>query len=252
MLLTALAIAPGLAICLFIYSRDIFGNGKEPLRVLVVSFLLGALSTLPAWIIEMTAGSVRASEPVSRYFIFAFGIVGFTEECCKFLVLRFYAYPRESFDEPFDGIVYAVMISMGFATVENLEYVLYFGADAGIMRFFLAVPAHAAFAVLMGYYVGLAKFQKERSAWLIMKGLLVAVLFHGSFDFFLFLQQSDYARQYLSTGLLSFGAFASFYISFRLAMNALRMHRRRLSATASDPAENGEPDQTDYDHTRFD
>jgi RsiW-degrading membrane proteinase PrsW (M82 family) len=223
MLLLALAIAPGIAICLFIYSRDVYG--REPLPALAISFLLGAISTIPAWFAEMYSGHVNPSEPVINYAAFAYCVVGFSEEGCKFLVLRWYAYRKQSFDEPFDGIVYAVMISMGFATVENIEYVWFYGADVGIARFFLAVPAHAAFAVLMGYYVGMAKFVPQGSVWLLLKGLLIAVFFHGSFDFFLFLQQSDYARQYVSTGLLSFGAFASFYLSFRMAMRAIRMHR---------------------------
>ena len=82
----------------------------------------------------------------------------------------------------------------------------------------------------MGYPVGRAKFEKGRSLWLMGRGLLVAVLFHGSFDFFLFFQQSRQAEKYLSTGVLSFGAFASFYIAVRMAMRALRMHRAMREA----------------------
>jgi RsiW-degrading membrane proteinase PrsW (M82 family) len=115
---------------------------------------------------------------------------------------------------------------MGFATVENIEYVRQFGLETGVSRFFLAIPAHASFAVLMGYPVGRAKFAQKKTG-LMLQGLGMAVLFHGSFDFFLFLQQSREATKYLSTGVLSFGAFATFYIAVRLAMRALRMHQRR-------------------------
>ncbi|MES1221245.1 MAG: PrsW family glutamic-type intramembrane protease, partial [Bacteroidota bacterium] len=114
---------------------------------------------------------------------------------------------------------------MGFATVENIEYVYKFGISTGIVRFFLSVPAHAAFAVLMGYYAGLAKVNPSRSFILLCKGVLIAVFFHGSFDFCIFLQQNEKVTQYVSNGLLSFGAFASFYISFRLAMRAIRMQQ---------------------------
>ncbi len=158
------------------------------------------------------------------YAWFAYVVVAFSEEGSKYIMLRLYAFPKKVFSEPFDGIVYAVMVGMGFATLENIEYVRQFGLQTGVERFFLAVPAHAAFAVLMGYYVGLAKFDRERSSWLMWKGLLIAVLFHGSFDFFLFLQQNETATRYVSTGLLSFGAFASFYIAVRLAMRSIRMH----------------------------
>jgi RsiW-degrading membrane proteinase PrsW (M82 family) len=155
---------------------------------------------------------------------FAFIIVAFSEEGSKYLVLRYYAYPKQTFREPFDGIVYSVMIGMGFATIENIEYVHQFGLETGLSRFFLAIPAHASFAVLMGYSVGMAKFDQQRAVRLMWKGLLIAVLFHGSFDFFLFLQQSQQATAYLSSGILSFGTFASFYIAVRLALRAIRRH----------------------------
>jgi hypothetical protein len=79
----------------------------------------------------------------------------------------------------------------------------------------------------MGYHVGLAKFQPERKTWLMWKALLIVVLLHGSFDFFLFLQQSRIVRRYISEGILSFGAFASFYIAVRQAWKAIRLHGSR-------------------------
>jgi RsiW-degrading membrane proteinase PrsW (M82 family) len=233
MLLIALAVAPGVAVCLFIFSLNRLG--KASMRYLVISFLLGAAATLPALAVQLLADDVRI-EPwrhsILSYIWFAFGAVAFSEEGSKFLVLRFYAYPKKVFREPFDGVIYAVMIGMGFATVENIEYVRQFGLETGVSRFFLAIPAHASFAVLMGYPVGRAKFDHMRTKRLLLKGLGTAVLFHGSFDFFLFLQQSREATKYLSTGVLSFGAFATFYIAVRLAMRALRLHQRRQEAEA--------------------
>lgn len=198
------------------------------MRRLIVSFVLGTVATLPALLAQMLAVDVR-TEPwrhsILSYAWYAFIIVALSEEGSKFLVLRFYAYPQRTFREPFDGIIYAVMIGMGFATVENIEYVRQFGLETGFSRFFLAIPAHASFAVLMGYPMGKAKFSPRHRVWLMCQGLLVAVLFHGSYDFFLFLQQNREAIKYFSTGILSFGTFASFYIAVRLAMRAIRRHR---------------------------
>ena len=223
MLLLAIAIAPGIAISLFIYSMREYG--RESLRPLILSFVLGMAATLPPFAIQLLAGDVR--DDPSRHSVLSFAwyawvIVALSEEGSKFLLLRWYAYPLPTFREPFDGILYAVMIGMGFATVENIEYVWQFGMETGVSRFFLSVPAHASFAVLMGYNVGWAKFEPQRSGRLMWKGLLVAVFFHGSFDFFLFLQQKQESLPYL--GILSFGAFASFYIVVRMAMRAIRMH----------------------------
>lgn len=230
MLLFSLAVAPGIAVCLFIYSLNKYDSSA--VRCLVIAFLLGMLATLPALLVQTLATDVREDpfrHSVWSYLWYAFVIVALSEEGSKYLVLRIYAYPKAAFKEPFDGVVFAVMIGMGFATVENIEYVHKFGLETGVSRAFLAIPAHAAFAVLMGYPVGNAKFRKGGSWWLMGKGLLVAVLFHGSFDFFLFLQQSRQAEKYFSTGVLSFGAFASFYIAVRLAMRALRMHKQSVN-----------------------
>jgi RsiW-degrading membrane proteinase PrsW (M82 family) len=226
MFLIALAVAPGIAVCLFIYSLQKYGKGS--MRYLVISFVLGMVATLPALLVQLKVEDVR-TEPwrhsIASYIWYAFAVVALSEEGSKFLVLRLYAYPKAWFHEPFDGVVYSVMIGMGFATVENIEYVHKFGLETGVSRFFLAIPAHAAFAVLMGYPVGRAKFEQGRSFRLLLRGLLVAVMFHGSFDFFLFVQQNREITQYMSTGMLSFGAFATFYIAVRLAMRALRMHQ---------------------------
>jgi RsiW-degrading membrane proteinase PrsW (M82 family) len=228
MFLLALAVAPGIAVCLFIYSFNTIG--KESMRYLVISFLLGMAATLPALGLQLMAEDVR-TEPwrhsLASYIWYAFAVVALSEEGSKFLVLRFYAYPKKAFREPFDGVIFGVMVGMGFATVENIEYVYKFGVSTGVSRFFLAIPAHAAFAVLMGYPVGRAKFQSAGRFLLLAQGLVVAVLFHGSFDFFLFAQQNRELTQYLSTGMLSFGAFATFYIAVRLAMRALRMHQAK-------------------------
>jgi protease PrsW len=225
MILLTVAIAPGVAICLFIYSRKQYH--KAPLGHLVLAFMLGMISTLPALLLQSLAEDVRdnpSRHSILYYIWYAVVVVAFSEEGSKFLLLRLYAYPKRNFTGPFDGIIYAVMIGMGFATVENIEYVIQFGMDTGLSRFFLAVPAHASFAVLMGYNAGLAKSEPWRSGWLLAKGLLIAVLFHGSFDFFVFMQQNQAATRYFSTGILSFGAFATFYIAVRLAMRAIRMH----------------------------
>ena len=229
MFLLALAVAPGIAVCLFVYSLNKYGRGS--MRYLVLSFVLGMAATLPALLLQMLAEDVRdapSRHSILSYAWYAYIVVALSEEGSKFLVLRCYAYPKKSFAGPFDGIVYSVMIGMGFATIENIEYVHQFGLEIGFSRFFLAIPAHASFAVLMGYPAGKAKSDRPHAFWLMLQGLLVAVLFHGSFDFFLFLQQKREATKYFSTGILSFGTFASFYIAVRLAMRAIRKHRSDL------------------------
>ncbi|MBC9930308.1 PrsW family intramembrane metalloprotease [Chitinophaga qingshengii] len=187
MMLLALAVAPGLAICLLMFIIDKYD--PEPVGLLIKSFLLGMVCVIMPLAFQLLAsvfGFREANENLFDTAFFAFGIVGLSEETAKFLVLRLYAYPKKAFNEPLDGIVYAVMIGMGFATLENIAYVGQFGLGTGVARMFLSVPAHATFAILMGYYVGLAKFIPEQRDALLFKGVMTAVFFHGAFDFFLF------------------------------------------------------------------
>lgn len=238
MQLLLLAIAPGIAICLFIFHRDAYN--REPKLNLIVSFLLGVIAVIPAAIVEqLLIDSTDNSIPGIA--AKAFLQVALVEEMVKFLALRFYAYPRKSFDEPLDGIVYAVMVSMGFATLENILYVTQSeqtgqGYQVAFMRMFLAVPAHATFGVLMGYYAGIAKFAQRGKTGLLLQGLFLAILFHGMYDFFLFIRDSPAVRYYIADGLLMAGAIASFIIAIRLSFIHIRRHRK-LSQQTYNPME---------------
>jgi RsiW-degrading membrane proteinase PrsW (M82 family)/ribosomal protein S18 acetylase RimI-like enzyme len=224
--LIALAIAPGLAICLFIFHRDAYN--REPKLNLLVTFVLGALSIIPAVFIE-TAMTMN-DNTISAVAIQAFFVVALTEEVCKFSVLRFYSYPKKSFDEPLDGIVYGVMASMGFATVENILYVnkyasMGMGYQVAFMRMLLAVPAHATFGIVMGYFAGKAKFGSNNPVRLLLTGILAATILHGLYDFFLFLQGNPYVKDYVSDVLLFGGAVLSFFLAVRLSRRFIRQHR---------------------------
>lgn len=231
--LIALAIAPGIAICLFIFHRDAYN--REPKLNLFVSFFLGAVIVLPVAYTELYFNQFP-DQTISGVAISAFLVVALTEELGKFIILRFYAYSKKSFDEPLDGIVYGVMIGMGFATLENILYVQKFGIQTGFLRMFLSVPAHATFGVLMGYHAGKAKFDKPNSNRLLFLGLFWAVLFHGIYDFFLFLQGNPYIKDYISDLLLFIGAIASFVIAIRLSLKHIKKHRI-LSQQTYNPTE---------------
>ncbi|MDH5399450.1 MAG: PrsW family glutamic-type intramembrane protease [Cyclobacteriaceae bacterium] len=184
--LFALALAPGLAIMLFIYFMD--RHEKEPLRLLALSFFYGLLSVGLTLLLSGAFGKIlpQYENIIVREAIRAFLGVALVEEFSKFIFLILFLYPHKEFNEPFDGIVYAVMISMGFATLENILYVADGGLGVALLRMFTAVPAHATFAVMMGYFAGSAKFKQRHMAYSLI-GLLVATLFHGFYDFFLFI-----------------------------------------------------------------
>jgi RsiW-degrading membrane proteinase PrsW (M82 family) len=212
--LLALAIAPGIVICLFIYCKDKYN--REPLGLMLLTFFMGMLSIIPAIIIQ-----VAFTKPVNQLMgegvlytaVFAFLIVALSEEASKFLAIRFVPYRRRAFDDPFDGIIYAVMAGMGFATLENIGYVMEHGLGTGIMRMFLSVPAHGTFAVLMGYHIGLARFDPDNKRKHMILAIFWPVLFHGTFDFFLFIG---------NTWLHFAGALVSFIVAIRLSFKLIR------------------------------
>jgi protease PrsW len=185
LLVLLVAILPGLAIAYWIVRQDKYE--KEPWRLTVGSFVCGLLSTAPAVAIQLMFrpdGDSDAPETLLQSLFFCIFVVALTEELSKFTFLRLYAYTSEEFNEPMDGIVYSVLISMGFATLENIFYSLQ-GLPVALARAVTAVPAHAAFGVVMGAFVGIAKFLPERKGQMITLGIILAVLFHGLYDFFL-------------------------------------------------------------------
>ena len=141
--LLSLAIAPGAAIILFIYLKD--KHEREPFILLLISFFYGCLSTLITLIVSVPVNSLilTKEDDLLEQFFNAFFKVALLEEFSKFIFVRFVLYYNKNFNEPFDGIVYAVMVSMGFATVENIIYVFQYGFATGFLRMFTAVPAQS-------------------------------------------------------------------------------------------------------------
>lgn len=215
MTLLALAMAPGLAIMIYIYWKDQFD--REPRRLLIWAFFLGVLSVIPVFIIgngfSAAGAGISKTEPWKTAF-YAFIAVALTEEASKFFFVRRFLFTHKEFDEPFDGITYAVMVSMGFATLENILYVMQGGMQVALMRMVTAVPAHATFGVLMGYFMGLAKFKKN-GFFLNSAGLLAAMVFHGAYDFFLMQENIP---------LQGTGAITSLLIGLYLSKQAIRIH----------------------------
>ncbi len=188
-LLIAAATLPSMAIAYWIYQQDT--HEKEPKKMLLWAFLCGCASTIPAIIGQTFFKHLENHGSLLQTAIFAFGVVALTEELSKYLLLRRFIYPKKDFNEPIDGIVYGVMVGLGFATLENLLYVFNAnnnGLSTALGRAFTAVPAHAAFGVLMGAYIGLAKFFPEKRTIYTFIGVGLAVFFHGAYDFFLMQQ----------------------------------------------------------------
>jgi RsiW-degrading membrane proteinase PrsW (M82 family) len=187
-----LAVAPGIFWLWFFYKKDKLE--PEPKHLIIKTFFLGVLLAIPVLIVQLPFVMVLGSTA-----LLAVIVAPITEELGKFLVVRWSVYSNIEFDEPVDGIIYAAAAALGFASIENVFYLLgsYFapqdmaeGASTTqavltlfVIRGLLSVPGHALWSSLWGYALGVAKFsERDRAKVLIRNGLLLAMFSHGFFN----------------------------------------------------------------------
>ena len=201
------AIAPVIAGLGYIFAKDRYH--KEPLGMLVRAFFCGVISIVPICIVEgiLSIILIRIYDQPSvlfKSFWHAFIVAACTEECFKLLFLHKLIWNSPEFDERFDGIVYGVFVSLGFACAENISYVLGSLSSGGVFsayyisigRAIFAIPCHFFCGVILGYYLSFAKFevanQNDNAATgsVIFKGLLCSIIFHGIYDFILMYQEN--------------------------------------------------------------
>ena len=184
----AMALAPVAFWLWYFYKKDRIE--PEPKRLIVKTFFWGMVSVLPAIILEIPF----------RGPVLIMGAAPVIEEVAKFLAVYLIVYRDKEFDEPMDGIVYAAAAALGFASVENVLYLLRINAQTPAasgpefffstlftvftVRALLTVPGHVIFSLMWGEALGIAKFARpERRAALIRNGLLLAIGVHAAFNF---------------------------------------------------------------------
>ncbi|NQV01043.1 MAG: PrsW family intramembrane metalloprotease [Bacteroidia bacterium] len=209
-----LGFAPIIAGVLYIYfSRR---NGKEFLSLLLKSFFLGMLGILVLIAAQYLSSLLGLNElrTLKRTIFYSFVTVGFASELGMYIVYRYLIIPKEAVDKPILGITFSIMVALGFSTIRILFFIL----DPLEIRIlfpetlysFVFVPANLIFAVIMGFYVGMAKFLKSRFVY-NMTGLFAAAFFHGLFNFCLLTKDFK---------LLSLFAFGSMVIVFVFGIKA--------------------------------
>ena len=192
MIFVLAALLPPLFLLRYIYRLD--RVEPEPPRLLVLLFVLGMLSVLPAMLLEIAFSAVLESvhlSPVLVLILDNFVVVALAEEGCKFFFLKMRTWKHEAFNYRFDGIVYAAVVSLGFAAAENVLYVFEYGLSIALVRALTSIPGHAIFGIYMGYFYGVAKhaqLTQEDPAFhrrFLRFALLVPILLHGFYDMML-------------------------------------------------------------------
>ena len=173
----------------WIYLKDKYE--KEPPLKLIKYFLLGILVSIFAIILELYFSKLNIFSGILGYIYTAFFVAAFTEEVVKSIILIPILLRDNDFNEKLDGIIYSIFLSLGFATVENIIYLmrerLDLSFELGITRGFISIPSHVMFAITMGYYISKYKFAKEdseKNKYLIY-AIIIPILLHGVFDFIL-------------------------------------------------------------------
>ena len=173
---------PCVVLLFYIYRKDTVE--KEPVGLLIKLLLLGCLSTIPAIILEMIGSYILSAIGLTEgstlyYLIENFLIIAVAEEASKRYMLRKGSWNDPAFNYVFDGVVYAVFVSLGFAGLENVGYIAGFGMEVAVIRGLAAIPLHAICGVFMGHFYGL---HKAYSKYGYAKEA-VPVLIHGFYDF---------------------------------------------------------------------
>lgn len=182
----AAAVLPAAVLMLFILRRDRLH--PEPISQLVRAFFFGILSVPLSFVFStplIVSGILPSTytDAISATF-YSFGAAAIPEELAKFIMLWLFLRKNKEFDEHLDGVVYAVCVGLGFATVENIMYLFNAGDTwfgTAVSRGLLSVPGHFFFAVLMGYYYSLVHFGHDSRRNRIMV-LAAPIITHGIYD----------------------------------------------------------------------
>jgi len=136
---------------------------------------------LPALVLELLLKDLfPEGNTILGVFIYFLLEVALIEESLKLLAVRIYAYNSKMFNAPIDGLILGVAAALGFATVENIFYVVASGILTGIVRAIISVPSHALYGAIAGFYLGEAKFRKHPA--LALQGLVAVIFLHAIFD----------------------------------------------------------------------
>ena len=194
-ILVIAAVVPAIYLLVRVYQLDRLE--KENKRMLLNMVKAGVFSSLIAWVLEKVLTNVIASQmsgnTVAYRIVLFFIVVGLSEEGAKYFELRRNSWRSPEFNCVYDGVLYAVFVSLGFALWENISYVLNYGMATAVVRAFTAIPWHACFGVYMGIFYSAAKVytvagDEARARMFHIAAVVVPMLIHGAYDYIATLQ----------------------------------------------------------------
>lgn len=217
-------------------------NSKDS-TILVVCFLISLITVIPALVIKYTAAELGLDENINSLFgRIGFSVfTGFIDELNKYIVIIAYAYRRREFDEPQAGIFVTMLIALGFVTGDNAWHIIQADKYSDTWRILTSIPMSLLVGVLMGFYSGMSKYGLDSddlsSFGLRIRGLVTAALFHGFYNFFLFMEEYNSLITLIVIGII----IALFQVGI-CVFRARRLHSRlvysRIRRTKGSSVEN--------------
>ena len=184
-----LAILPAVLITYYIYQKDFF---PEDISEVIITFLLGTSIILFLHLMIPLAESISSIffSDIAKHAYFSFFRAATLEEVMKFSVVYFYCYKLTNFNEPMDAIVFSTAASLGFAAIENIDYVMTardenIAFDIAVLRAFSAIPLHAFCGVIMGLFLGLSIYSHKNNSRYLFLSLAAPIFVHGLYNFML-------------------------------------------------------------------
>lgn len=226
-----LGFAPGLFWLWMVVRGNL--HRPDPMSLVLRTFLLGVAIAVPVVVVEHILQGADSAAITSRMSLgeaafLAFVVAGLVEEFGKFLVIRLSLYDSPYFDEPLRGLVYAAAVALGFASIENVHYMLQFGPAVLLPRALLSTLAHVFFAGLWGYGLGADRKARRDGAparGFAFLGLTGGIVAHGAFDVFLFIGEEPLA-------VLTFLASGAAFVALLVRANHRSIHRGRTAPPA--------------------
>ncbi|NUE01821.1 PrsW family intramembrane metalloprotease [Halorubraceae archaeon YAN] len=264
-ILTVLSVVPAFGLAAYVYYSDV--TTKEPLSLLVATFLLSILTATFAAIVNTELRGVFEPLGSIGLILFFFLVVGPGEEAVKLLAVRLYAYNDSRFDSVLDGAVYGAIAGLGFAFIENALYIIQnlqqsgmltdlslgvsaftAGGEITAIRAF-AGPGHVVYSAFAGYYLGLAKFNRENRGPIIVKGLLIAAVIHATYNSTVGLGTGIIATYTGLPGLSAFVVYATLFISVfgAILFQKIWRYQRTFHEVHAEIDHDAEPELTEFD-----
>lgn len=175
------SLVPTLLLIGFVLYTD--RKSREPSKNIIICLLSGILTVALAGYLEELVIPYFSNSVILTY------VWGFIEELSKIAIFFLFIFDNKHYDDIYDGVVYMTLIALSFAGLENIMYAFSENTvsesiSLALMRDFTTIPLHVICGVVIGYFVSLGNFSKDKTKKYInfLLAILISSLIHGTYN----------------------------------------------------------------------